>query len=277
VLDETLLPTIIRVIGIAEETSDVRTLELEFQDPAEGKAFGFAPGQFCLISVFGTGEAPFCIASSPLVKDYFEVTVKKLGKVTTAIHDLEIDDILGFRGPYGNSFPLEDIKGRDVVVAAGGIGIAPLRPVILKLLADRGNYGRVLILYGAVTAHDLLYKRDLKEWEKRGDVEVVTTVDPGGEDANWKGKIGFVPAVLEELRPSGDSVLLTCGPPVMLKVIFESARRLGFEPEDIITSLEMKMTCGVGTCGRCNIGSVYVCKDGPVFTLKQIEALPNEF
>jgi NAD(P)H-flavin reductase len=197
--------------------------------------------------------------------------------VTRAIHDLEVDDIVGLRGPYGNSFPLEDLKGRDIVIAGGGIGIAPLRPLIFKILSEREKYGKILILYGTRTTKDFLYDRDFREWENRGDVAVVTTVDPGGEDDPWKGKVGFVPAILEELKPSSDSVLITCGPPVMLKVIFESARRLGLKPGDVVTTLEMKMKCGVGTCGRCNIGSVYVCKDGPVFTLREIEALPNEF
>lgn len=276
-MEETLLPQICRVAEIIEETSDVRTLRLKFVEVDDRGPLIFTPGQFCLISVFGEGEATFCIASSPIEKAYFEVTVKRLGKVTKAIHDLEVDDILGFRGPYGNSFPLDSLKGRDIVIAGGGIGIAPLRPVIYQTLAERDKYGKILILYGTRTVSDFLYERDFEEWKKRGDVEVVTTVDPGGEDDAWKGKIGFVPAILEELKPSSDSVLITCGPPIMIKVIFESARKLGFKPGDVITTLEMKMKCGVGTCGRCNIGSVYVCKDGPVFALKQIEALPHEF
>jgi NAD(P)H-flavin reductase len=276
-VDETLLPRICNVVEIIEETSDVRTLRLAFVEADDRGSLSFEPGQFCLISVFGVGEATFCVASSPLEKDYFEVTVKRLGKVTRAIHDLEVDDIVGLRGPYGNSFPLEDLKGRDIVIAGGGIGIAPLRPLIFKILSEREKYGKILILYGTRTTKDFLYDRDFREWENRGDVAVVTTVDPGGEDDPWKGKVGFVPAILEELKPSSDSVLITCGPPVMLKVIFESARRLGLKPGDVVTTLEMKMKCGVGTCGRCNIGSVYVCKDGPVFTLREIEALPNEF
>ncbi len=276
-MEETLLPRGVSVADIFEETSDVRTLRLEFVDTDDRETWTFKPGQFCLISVLGEGEAAFCIASSPLVEECFKVTVKRLGKVTRAIHDLEVGDMLGFRGPYGNSFPLDRLKGRDIVIAGGGIGIAPLRPVIFKILAERDKYGKILILYGAATVRDFLYARDFQEWRKMGNVEVVTAVDPGGEDGAWKGRIGFVPTVLEELKPSSDSVLITCGPPVMIKVIFESARKLGFKPRDVITTLEMKMKCGVGTCGRCNIGSVYVCKDGPVFTLEEIEALPHEF
>ena len=276
-MEETLVPRIARVTGIVKETGDVSTLRLELAEVADRQAFTFRPGQFCLISVFGTGEATFCIASSPLEQNFFEVTVKRLGKVTTAIHDVEVGDILGVRGPYGNWFPLEDLTGRDIVIAGGGIGMAPLRPVVYKMLAERRRYGKIMILYGARAVSDLLYTGDFEDWGRRGDTAIVTTVDPGGEDQDWKGEIGFVPTILEKLAPSSDSVLITCGPPVMLKVIFESARKLGFEPDNVITTLEMKMKCGVGTCGRCNIGSVYVCKDGPVFTLKQIEALPHEF
>jgi sulfhydrogenase subunit gamma (sulfur reductase) len=275
-VEETLLPQRVRVAGVVEESAEVRTLRLEFVEPAGGP-MKFRAGQFCLVSVFGEGEAAFCIASSPLVDSYFEITAKRVGKVTRAIHDVEAGAVLGFRGPYGNSFPLEEIKGRDLVVAAGGIGIAPLRPALFKILAEREAYGKITILYGARSVGGLLYRGDFEEWEKRGDVRIVTTVDPGGEDAAWKGQVGSVPAVLEDLKPSGDIVLLTCGPAVMLKAIFESARKLGLSPRDVITTLEMKMKCGVGTCGRCNIGNVYVCKDGPVFTLDQIEALPDEF
>jgi sulfhydrogenase subunit gamma (sulfur reductase) len=276
-VDETLLPRTCRVMDIIEETEDVRTLRLEFVEKGDPRPLSFRAGQFCLISVFGRGEAAFCIASSPLETAWFEITVKRLGKVTEAIHDLEVNDIVGFRGPYGNSFPLDRIKGRDVIIAGGGIGIAPLRPVINKMLAERDKYGEMLILYGMRTARDFIYRYDFGQWENRGDVRVVITVDPGGEDDAWTGKAGFVPTVLEEVKPHKDSVLLTCGPADMIKMILESARKLGFKPCDVITTLEMKMKCGVGMCGRCNIGSVYVCKDGPVFTLEQIEALPHEF
>ena len=276
-MEENLLPRMCEVVEIIRETADVKTLNLRFVEAAKGGPLTFEPGQFCLISVLGVGEAAFCIASSPLDTSSFEITVKRLGKVTAAVHDLEVGDIVGFRGPYGNSFPLQDLEGRDIVIAGGGIGIAPLRPVIHKILAGRDRYGKILILYGARTARDFLYRSELKQWEDRGDVAVVTTVDPGGEEDAWRAKIGFVPTILEELKPPGDSVLITCGPAVMLKVIFETARRLGLKSGDVITTLEMKMSCGVGTCGRCNIGSVYVCKDGPVFTLEEIEALPDEF
>jgi sulfhydrogenase subunit gamma (sulfur reductase) len=276
-VEENLLPRMCKVTEIIEETRDVRTLRVQFVEADAAGPLSFEPGQFCLISVLGVGEAAFCISSSPLDTSSLEITVKRLGKVTAALHDLEVDDTLGFRGPYGNAFPLKRLKGRDIVIAGGGIGIAPLRPVILKMLAERDQYGKILILYGARTVRDFLYRREFEAWENRGDIAVVTTVDPGGEEDAWRAKIGFVPTILEELGPPSDSVLITCGPAAMLKVIFESARRLGFKPGDVITTLEMKMSCGVGTCGRCNIGSVYVCKDGPVFTLEEIEALPNEF
>jgi NAD(P)H-flavin reductase len=267
----------VRVDEVRQETPDVRSLRLVFEAPAVKESFSFEAGQFCLLSVLGSGEAAFCIASPPLWKDFIEVSVKEVGKVTSAIHDLEVGDLAGFRGPYGNTFPFDELKGRTLVFAGGGIGLAPLRPLIWQTLAERDSFGDIYIIYGARTVADLVYKPDLEEWGKRDDVELVTTVDPGGEDETWKGEVGMVPQVLEKAAPPSDAVLVTCGPPIMIKFVLMSARKLGFKPSDVITTLEMKMKCGVGTCGRCNIGSRYVCRDGPVFTLEQMQALPNEF
>jgi NAD(P)H-flavin reductase len=252
-------------------------VRLAFDDAEVQKRFSFKPGQFCLISVLGTGEAVFCIASPPIWSDFLEVTVKEVGKVTSAIHDLEVGDRVGFRGPYGNSFPYEANFGRSIVFVGGGIGLAPLRPLIWQTLADRERFGDIYIIYGARSVPDLVYKGDLKEWGIRDDIRLVTAVDPGGEDDTWKGEVGLVPQILEKVRPPADSVLVTCGPPIMIKFTLISAQNMGFKPEDVITTLEMKMKCGVGTCGRCNVGSRYVCRDGPVFALSELQVLPNEF
>jgi sulfhydrogenase subunit gamma (sulfur reductase) len=276
-LDENLVPKIVRIEEIRQETPDIRTLRLAFEDPGFQNSFDFLPGQFCLISVFGAGESVFCIASPPIWKEFFEVSVKEVGKVTTAIHDLEVGDRLGFRGPYGNHFPYEANFGRDIVFVGGGIGLAPLRPLIWQTLADRARFGRVYIIYGARSVNDLVYRQDLETWGGRDDVKLVTAVDPGGEDETWKGEVGLVPQILERVGPPSDAVLVTCGPPIMIKFVFISAGKLGFKPEDVVTTLEMKMKCGVGTCGRCNIGNRYVCRHGPVFTLEQMQELPNEF
>jgi sulfhydrogenase subunit gamma (sulfur reductase) len=276
-LDENLVPGIVRVDEIREETPDIRSLRLVFEDENLRRSFSFGPGQFCLISVFGVGEAAFCISSAPGWKDFVEVSVKDVGRVTSALHDMEVGDKLGFRGPYGNSFQLDKMHGRSLVFVGGGIGLAPLRPPIWEVLADRAKYKDVSIIYGARSVLDIAFRRDLAEWEKRDDVSLVTAVDPGGEDENWKGEVGLVPQVLEKVNPPSDSVLITCGPPIMIKYVILSARKMGFSPADVITTLEMKMKCGAGLCGRCNIGSRYVCRDGPVFSLEEVESLPDEF
>ena len=276
-MNEDLVPKIVRVDEITQETPDIRTLKLVFEDQGAMADFTFKPGQFCLISVLGEGESVFCIASPPAWKDSFEVSVKEVGKVTSAIHDLEVGDRVGVRGPYGNSFPYEANFGRDIVFVGGGIGLAPLRSLIWQTLSDRGNFKDIYIIYGARTVDDLAYRRDLEDWGKRDDVKLVTTVDPGGENGTWKGEVGLVPSVLEKVAPPTDAVLVTSGPPIMIKLVFISAEKMGFRPSDVVTTLEMKMKCGVGTCGRCNIGSTYVCRDGPVFTLEEMRKLPDEF
>lgn len=276
-MDENLVPRIVRVEEIREETPDTRSLKLVFEDEDLRKSFEFEPGQFCLISVFGMGESTFCISSPPARKDFIEVSVKNVGKVTSAIHDLEVGARLGFRGPYGNSFDLEKMEGRNVVFVGGGIGLAPLRPPIYEVLERRDRYKDVYIIYGARSVLDIAFKQDLDQWGKRGDVNLVTAVDPGGEDEDWKGEVGLVPHVLEKVNPPSDSVLVTCGPPIMIKYVILSARKMGFAPADVITTLEMKMKCGAGLCGRCNIGSKYVCRHGPVFSLEEVESLPDEF
>ena len=209
--------------------------------------------------------------------DAIEVSVKMVGKVTSAVHDLEVGDRVGLRGPYGNWFPYEAMQGRNIVFVGGGIGLAPLRPLIWQTLSERDKFKNVYIIYGARTVNDLVYRRELAEWGNAAGVKLVKAVDPGGEDGVWDGEVGLVPSVLEKAAPPSDAVLVTCGPPIMIKFVILTATKMGFKSEDIVTTLEMKMKCGVGLCGRCNIGSRYVCRDGPVFTLKQIQALPDEF
>ncbi len=201
-----------------------------------------------------------------------------VGKVTAALRELNPGDTMGFRGPYGNWFPVDDWRGKDVVFVAGGIGLAPVRCVIWNVLDRRDEFGDVTIVYGARTVGDLVYKRELKEWAARTDVRLMTTVDPGGEERGWNGEVGFVPDVLRAAAPgAGGAVAVVCGPPIMIKFTFPVLADLGFADDDVFTTLEMRMKCGVGKCGRCNIGPVYVCKDGPVFTAAQIAALPAEY
>lgn len=271
-------PQLATVVEVVDETPDTRSLRLVFQDEALTEAFDFRAGQFGEYSVFGAGECTFCIANSPTQRGYIECCFKLVGKVTTALRELNTGDTVGFRGPYGNWFPLDDWRGKDIVFVAGGIGLAPVRCVIWNVLDRRDDFGDITIVYGARTVEDLVYKRELDVWRARDDVTTVVTVDPGGETPDWDGRVGFVPTVLGEAAPSADdAVCVMCGPPVMIKYSLPVLQDLGFSDGDVYTTLEMRMKCGVGKCGRCNIGPVYVCKDGPVFTAAQLSDLPAEF
>jgi sulfhydrogenase subunit gamma (sulfur reductase) len=272
------VPMKVRIEKITQETGDVRTFRLGFCDPAQGEGFTFRAGQFGLYSYFGAGESTFCIASSPTRKGYIECSVKRVGKVTGELHGANVGDVIGFRGPYGNSFPIEEMEGKNLLFVGGGIGLAPLRSLFWNCLDLREKFARIAIVYGARSVDDLVYKDELKEWEAREDIDTVFTVDPGGETPDWTGKVGFVPSVLEELNPSPESAaVITCGPPIMIKFVLASLMKLGFSLDSVITTLENRMKCGVGKCGRCNVGSKYVCKDGPVFRCSEIQQMPQEF
>jgi NAD(P)H-flavin reductase len=271
-------PQLAAVTAITEETVDTRTFRLEFKDEAFAREFSFRAGQFGEYSMFGAGESTFCIASPPTRDGYIECTVKAAGKVTAELREVNVGDTLGFRGPYGNWFPVDDWLGKDLVFIAGGIGLAPVRCVVWNVLDRRAEFGAVTIVYGARSVGDLVYKRELEEWAARDDVTLVTTVDPGGETPDWTGKVGFVTPIVEEAAPSAqNAVAVLCGPPIVVKLTLPVLETLGFASDAVYTTLENRMKCGVGKCGRCNIGSVYVCKDGPVFTAAQLQALPAEF
>jgi NAD(P)H-flavin reductase len=251
---------------------------LKFVNEADQEKFDYKAGQFGEYSVYGVGESTFCIASPPTRKGYIECTFRQTGKVTNALSDCEEGSIIGFRGPYGNVFPLDEWKGKNLLFIAGGIALPPMRCVIWNALDLRENFRDVTIIYGARTIRDLVYKEELKDWELRKDVRLVTTVDPGGESPDWQGEIGFVPTIVEKIAPSSkDTIAIVCGPPVMIKYTFPVLAKLGFADENIYTTLENRMKCGFGKCGRCNVGKVYVCKDGPVFTLAQLKELPDEY
>jgi len=271
-------PYLMRIEKITDEAPLVKTFRLKFVDEKEGESFQFVTGQFGEYSVFGEGESTFCIASSPTRKGYIECTFRQVGRVTNALAAKDEGDIIGFRGPYGNMFPIEQWHGKKLIFIAGGIALPPLRSVIWNVLDLRDRYDDVTILYGARSVADLVYKHELKEWEQRGDTKVFTTVDPGGETPDWKGHVGFVPTVLEKIAPSpADTIALVCGPPIMITRTMPVLTKLGFVPEQIYTTLENRMKCGLGKCGRCNVGKYYVCKDGPVFTYAQLRDLPPEY
>ena len=276
--DNIYKPYLMEIENIVEETPDVRTFRLRFKNPEEAEKFSFRAGQFGEYSVFGEGESTFCVASPPTRKGYIECTFRKTGRVTNSLAHLETGDTIGFRGPYGNTFPIEEWEGKNLLYIAGGIALPPMRCVIWNTIDLRDKYKDITIVYGARTVADLVYKQELKEWEERPDIRLITTVDPGGQTPDWKGETGFVPMVLEKISPSSlNTVAILCGPPVMIKFTLPVLKKLGFQDKDIYTTLENRMKCGFGKCGRCNVGKVFVCKDGPVFNYEQILTLPEEY
>ena len=276
--DSIYKPYLMEIEQIVEETPDVRTYRLKFKNAEEAEKFSFKAGQFGEYSVLGEGESTFCVASSPTRQGYIECTFRKAGRVTNALANLELGDTVGFRGPYGNTFPIEEWEGKNLLYIAGGIALPPMRCVIWNTIDLREKYKDITIVYGARSVADLVYKHELKEWEDRPDIKLITTVDPGGQTPYWKGEIGFVPMVLEKAAPSSENtVAILCGPPVMIKFTMPVLKKLGFKDKDIYTTLENRMKCGFGKCGRCNVGKVFVCKDGPVFSYEQILTLPEEY
>lgn len=260
---------------IIPETSDIKTFRLDLEDENSSHL----PGQFAELFVPGVGEAPISITSSPTQKGILEFSIKRTGLVTSAIHRLNSNDRLGIRGPYGNTFPLSDLTEQNLLFIAGGIGLAPLRSLINFVLdtEKRNLFKKVTILYGARSPQDLVFKWELKKWQMRDDITFLLTVDRG--DDQWKGTVGLVPNVLKEniqVDPLEWKSII-CGPPIMIKFTIKALLEMGFQPPDIITTLEMRMKCGLGKCGRCNIGPYYVCKDGPVFTYQQLQNMPEEY
>ncbi len=270
------VPELAVVEKIITETPDTKTFRAVFQDEALRDSFTYEPGQFQEVSAFGVGEATFCLTSSPTRKGYIEFSVKRVGTVTSALQDLDEGATVGIRAPFGNYFPYNDFKGKDLWFIGGGIGMAPLRSLLNFCLDNRADYGKINIIYGARTTGDLSFKYEFEEWAKAPNTELFLTIDK--EEPGWDKHVGFVPAYVTELKPSPtNAIAITCGPPIMIKFTLPALKELGFADEQIYTTLEMKMKCGIGKCGRCNIGHKYVCVDGPVFSNAQLSELPPEY
>lgn len=267
-----LVPTMGRITKIIEETPDVKTFHVTTDD---GKPFAPMPGQLAMLSLPTVGEGMFSVTwQGP---EHLEFAIKRVGVLTEALHEAEEGQMVGVRGPYGNGFPIDMMKGKDLLFIGGGIGLAPVRSLINYCAEHRDEFGHMWIIYGARSPDDLCFKEELfKNWPQIPNSRVDITVDKG--DESWTGNEGFVPAFLEQLNPPPEGkITITCGPPIMIKFVLQSLEKMNYKPEQIVTTLEMRMKCGIGKCGRCNLGSKYVCLDGPVFTLAELNQLPGEY
>ena len=270
-----LIPMIGVVTDIRMDTPDVKTFRVVGLDGK--KPFEHIPGQCAMLSMPGIGEALFSITSSPTNEDYLEFSIKKCGCVTTWLHEMEPGRQVTLRGPYGNGFPVDtELKGKNLLIIAGGIGLAPVRSVINYVRANRANYGTLEIVYGSRSKEDLVdYAEIIDEWCKEDGINVHLTIDR--EQEGWDGHVGFVPNYVKELNFDTSKTVVMCGPPIMIKFTLAGLEELGFRRDQVYTTFELKMKCALGKCGRCNIGDKYVCKDGPVFRLDQMSELPDEY
>jgi sulfite reductase subunit B len=267
--DSIFLPEIAEVVSTQQLTDMEKYIEIKFKEPVD---FDFNPGQFIQISIFGIGEAPISISSSPFNKTTIGICVRKAGDVTSAIHKLEKGSFLGIRGPLGNGFPVEEMKGKDLLFVAGGLGLAPLRSLINYVLEKRDDFAKITILYGAKNPGEMLFTEELELWKTRKDIELDITVDKPDDD--WSGKSGVITRLIPPLKiePS-NTYALVVGPPVMYKYVLLELQTKQIPEDHIIMSLERRMKCGIGKCGHCQINGVYVCLDGPEFSYHTLKFL----
>ena len=269
------LPMAATVAEVIQETGNIKTLRVVLDDEEAMKSFTYEPGQVGQLSVFGAGESTFVINSPPSQKNYLQFSVMQAGEVTSAIHRLSPGDKVGVRAPLGNHFPYADWKGKDIFFVGGGIGMAPIRTIMLHVLEHRADFGKVSLLYGARSPRDMAFSYETEDWLRRDDLDCTLCIDAPFD--GWPHKVGLIPNVLLELNPDPKNcVAVLCGPPIMIKFTVQALQKLNFAPENIVTTLEKRMKCGVGICGRCNIGGRYVCVDGPVFTWQELQDLPPE-
>lgn len=269
--DNPYMPAKAEILNVFEEVThlkNIKTLELAFVDEKVQKSFTFTPGQFIQLSVEGVGEAPISLNSSPFKEDSFSLCIEQKGRVTNALFRMEEGNTVGIRGPYGNGFPLDQVKGKHILFVAGGIGLVPLRSAIDYVYELREEYGEVQVMYGDKSANCLLFLRHFDKWGKHYDMNIIC--EEAGEE--WTGEEGMVTDILDRayINPR-NGVTFTCGPPIMYKFVIPRIKELGFADEDIYLSLERRMECGVGNCRRCNVGEYFVCQDGPVFSYDEIK------
>ena len=270
------IPHTATIKRVVQETADTSTFTVVFDDKSIQSSFSYLPGQFVEVTVFGKGECPISITSTPGKNEYLQLCVRATGKVTDALHNLDEGGKIGVRGPYGNCFPADEVRGKDVLFISGGIGLAPLRSLLNYFLDNRDSYGEIALFYGAKTPQDLCFRREYDLWNGYEKTTVYVTVDKAAE--GWNGRVGFVTELLKEVDPAPQNrVAFVCGPPVMIKITAKILTEMGYEDSKIITTLERKMKCGVGKCMRCSIGEKLVCQDGPVFSLRELNEITDEF
>ncbi len=268
------IPRLARIIQVKEEVSGARAIKSFRAEFVNGARFDYRCGQCAMLSVFGKGEAMISISSSPLVTDFMQFSILRTGRVTSALHDMEAGDLIGIRGPYGNGFPIDEWKGKNLVFIGGGIGLAPLWSVVQTALLRRQEFGELSLIYGARTSADIVFKDELRELKSQLPVHLSIDV----AEPDWKEFVGFVPQnVLDKKPSSANTIAITCGPPIMIKFVIKGLKDLKFDDAQIYTTVENKMKCGIGKCGRCNIGFHYVCKDGPVYSWAELKSLPQEY
>ena len=274
-MQDPLIPSIATITDIRIDTPDVKTFRVVTLDGK--KPFLHIPGQCAMLSIPGVGEALFSITSSPTNEEFMEFSIKKCGCVTDFLHSIEVGQQVTLRGPYGNGFPVDtEFAGKDLLFIAGGIGLAPLRSVINYCRHYRDRYGKIDIVYGSRSKDDLVdYQEIINEWCKEDGLNVHLTIDR--EQEGWDGHVGFVPNFVKELGFDTNKTAIICGPPIMIKFTLAGLQELGFERTQVYTTMELKMKCGLGKCGRGNIGSKYVCKDGAVFRFDELDELPEEY
>jgi NAD(P)H-flavin reductase len=273
VASDPMLPLPCIVQRVDKETSDTFSLTVDPEDPAD---LHFKPGQFSMLWVFGVGELPISISGDPAQRGRLVYTVRSVGKATNAVVSRKAGDGIGVRGPFGVGWPLEVARGRDVILVAGGIGLAPLRPVVYEVLQNREQYGRLVLLYGARSPRDVLYRKELAAWARHRETQILTTVDYGG--LSWHGHVGVVTTLFKyaRLHPTR-SVAMICGPEIMMRFVTRELEMQGLKREDIYVSMERNMKCGVGLCGHCQYGPHFICKDGPVFPYQRIQPLLDKY
>lgn len=257
------------ITGVISETPTIKTIRIEPKEPIT-----FETGQFIELTIPGIGEAPFTPSSRPAMKDIMELTVMSVGKVTERIHELKKGDIVGVRGPFGKGYPIDEFKGKEILVVGGGCGFAPLRSVMYELFDRSGEFKKLFFRGGCKTPQEVLYRSEIDDWAKREDLDIKLTVDKG--DNSWKGNVGVVTTILDGVDMDyKNGIAIVCGPPIMMKFSTKKLLEMGFKSENIYLSMEKNMSCGIGKCGHCRLGIYYVCKDGPVFSYDKIKDFSN--